>query len=113
MPVKVWAMTSCSSRLMRFRSSSCACRIWRDKCRNCSCMRCDCANNRLWCCSLFLRDCLHRLPPDNLLSQLPVGIGQGLHAALRLLRLLEGGDVRERHPAPFPRTAERRLRTAP
>ena len=24
MPVKIWAMTSCSSRLIRFRSSSCA-----------------------------------------------------------------------------------------
>ena len=30
MPVKVWAMTSCSSRLIFLRSSSCADRIWRD-----------------------------------------------------------------------------------
>ena len=45
MPVKVWAMTSCSSRLILLRSSSCAERIWRDNRRNCSCRRSDCSSN--------------------------------------------------------------------
>jgi hypothetical protein len=49
---------------------------------------------------------LHRLPPVNLPPQLPVRYRQGLHAALRLLRLLEGRDIRNRHPAPFWRTAD-------
>ena len=49
---------------------------------------------------------LHRLPPVNLPPQLPVRRRQSLHAGLRLLRLLEGRDVRHRHPAPFRRAAD-------
>ena len=37
MPVRVWAISSCSSRLMRFRSASCAWRTWWESSRSCSC----------------------------------------------------------------------------
>ena len=49
---------------------------------------------------------LRRLPLVNLPPQLPVRDRQSLYAALRLLRLLQGRDVRNCHPAPFRRTTD-------
>ena len=51
----------------------------------------------------FLEGLLHPLPPGNLPVQPPVGVGQGLQAALHLLSPFAGSNVPERDPAPFPR----------
>ena len=54
-----------------------------------------------------LQGFLDRLSVDNIALQLPVGRGQGLGAALRRLRLLQDGAVRNRDPAPGPGAVER------
>ena len=81
MPVKVWAMTSCSSRLILLRSSSCAERIWRDNRRNCSCRRSDCSSNSRVMMLAFFERLLRRLALGDLQAQFQVRGGQ-FHRAL-------------------------------
>ena len=54
----------------------------------------------------FLESCFHRLPPDNFPLQLLVRGGEILHPPLRLLGPLEHRNVRDCHPAPFPRFSQ-------
>ncbi len=81
MPVKVWAMTSCSSRLILFRSSSCAERIWRDNRRNCSCKRSDCSQQLRVMMLAFLERRFRRLALGDFQAQFQVRGGQ-FHRAL-------------------------------
>ena len=65
----------------------------------------------------FLEGLLHRLPSDNFPVQPQVRVGQVLQAALRLFRLLAGGNVPETRPgtisaSPAGQTADVARKTA-